>query len=264
MYFLDFLSDYSLLTILTLSTLAFIAGFVDAVVGGGGLIQLPALLIGLPQTPIATIFGTNKLVAFAGTSVAAVQYSKRITYNFLLLFCIAVTAAFASFFGARAVSYINVNTLKPVVLIVLVVIAMYTFVKKDLGSANAKHLPISKQIVWGCFMALVIGFYDGFFGPGTGSFLVLGFVSILGFSFLQASAYAKVVNCLTNLGALIVFIKQGSFILPLAIAMAGCNMFGNIIGAKLALKKGNGFVRIIFLVVVIIMILRYGYDVLYK
>ena len=111
-------------------------------------------------------------------------------------------------------------------------------------------------------IGLVIGFYDGFFGPGTGSFFVLAFVLILGFEFVQASAYAKIVNCMTNISALFVFIRQGNYILGIAVLMAVFNIAGGILGSKMALKRGNGFIRIFFLIIVSILILRYGYDVI--
>ena len=110
-------------------------------------------------------------------------------------------------------------------------------------------------------IGIIVGFYDGFFGPGTGSFLVLGFVVVLGFEFVQASAYSKVINCLTNVSALFVFIRQGNYLLELSVIMAICNITGNLVGTKLALKKGNTFVRTIFLLIVTLMILRYGYDI---
>ena len=161
-------------------------------------------------------------------------------------------------------SYINVTTLKPVILIVLIAIAIYTFVKKDLGSVQTKHLTFDKQLIYGSLIGFVIGFYDGFFGPGTGSFFVLGFVVILGFEFIKASAYSKVINCMTNISALIVFIRQGNYLLELAIVMSVCNITGNLIGTRLALKKGNTFVRTFFLLIVTLMILRYGYDIFIK
>jgi len=254
-------SDYSFYVIASLALLAFTAGFIDAVVGGGGLIQLPALLINFPQSPVATLFGTNKIAALSGTSIAAVQYSRRIKFDYRLLAATAISSGIAAYSGARVVSYINVNTLKPVILIILIIIAVYTFFKKDLGSYQTKTLSLKKRIFNGTLIGLIVGFYDGFFGPGTGSFLVLGFVVILGFEFVQASAYAKVVNCMTNIAALYVFIRQGNFILGIAILMAVFNISGNLIGARLSLKKGNGFVRIFFLIIVSIMIIRYGYDI---
>jgi uncharacterized protein len=261
MFLLSIFSDYSWLTILSLIVLCFAAGFVDSVIGGGGLIQLPAMLINFPTTPLPVIFGTNKIASLAGTSMAAVQYAKRIQFNYKILILVAAFAGAASFAGARVVNHINVNALKPVLLVILIVIAIYTFIKKDLGKVKAKHISASQQLIRGAAMGMIVGFYDGFFGPGTGSFFVLGFVMLLGFEFVEASAYAKLVNCMTNITALIVFISQGKFILEIAILMAVCNIAGNIIGAGIALRKGNGFVRIFFLIIVLLMIVRYGYDI---
>ena len=260
MIFSDLLVDYSVQTIITLVIFSFIAGLIDAVVGGGGLVQTPALLINFPNSPLATILGTSKIAMLSGTSVAAYKYSKRIKFDFTLLFIIAFFASSASFFGAKAVSFINANTVKPLILILLVIIAVYTFFKKDLGSVETKTLPRNKQIIFGSLIGLVVGFYDGFFGPGAGSFFALGFVVILGFEFITASAYSKIINCFTNISALSVFIRQGNYLLDIAILMAVCNILGSIVGTKIALKKGNSFVRIIFLIVVTMMILRYAYD----
>lgn len=257
----DFFADYTFSTLLIMGILAFIAGFIDSVVGGGGLIQIPALLISFPSTPIATLFGTNKIAALAGTSVAAYHYAKKIVFDFRLLFVISFSCFISSFAGARIVSLINVNLLKPLILFILIAIAVYTFLKKDLGTSQSKELSFRKQLFYGALIGLSIGFYDGFFGPGTGSFFVLAFVVVLGFEFVQASAYAKIVNCITNISALIVFVRQGNYMLELALLMALLNMAGNVAGSKLALKKGNDFVRLIFLVVVVIMIFKYGWEV---
>ena len=255
------LTEYNLITLLILAVLAFMAGFIDAIVGGGGLIQLPALLVTLPNASLPTLFGTNKIAALSGTSIAAFQYAKRIRFNVKLLLAISVASFIASYFGAKIVSIINPTTLKPIILIILIVIAIYTFLKKDLGKVVTKQLSLSRQMIFGAAIGLIIGFYDGFFGPGTGSFFVLAFVLVLGFEFVQASAYAKIVNCMTNISALIVFIRQGNYILGIAVLMAVFNITGSIIGSKMALKKGNSFIRIFFLIIVSMMILRYGYDV---
>ncbi len=264
MNFLSLFTDYGVLTIISLTILSFVAGFIDSVAGGGGLIQIPALLISLPHTSVATIFGTNKIAALTGTSISASQYSRRIKFDFKLLLVISISAGFMSYMGAKLVSKIDVNTLKPIILVVLIIIAVYTFMKKDLGSVKTKNLTTNRQLIYGMLIGLAVGFYDGFFGPGTGSFFLLGFVVVLGFEFVQASAYAKVVNCMTNISALIVFISQGNYLLELAIVMAVCNVSGNFLGTRLALKKGNGFVRTFFLIIVIIMIVRYAYDIFYK
>lgn len=258
----NIISEYGLITLILLAISAFIAGFIDAVVGGGGLIQIPYLLITFPKMPLPTMFGTNKIAALSGTSIAAFRYAQKIKFDFRLLLVISVVAFLSSFLGAKAVSHINPNLLKPLILVILIAIAVYTFLKKNLGAHQTKELTLPKQLLYGSLVGLIVGFYDGFFGPGTGSFFVLGFVLVLGFEFIKASAYAKIVNCITNLSALFVFINQGAFILPLAILMATFNITGSYIGSNLALKKGNEFVRIIFLVIVTIMILKYGYDVL--
>lgn len=263
MHFEQLFNDIGIAKISLILVMTFIAGFIDAVVGGGGLITIPTLLINLPRTPIPTLFGTNKIASLAGTSIAAVQYAKRIKFNYKLLIAVALSASVASFSGAKLISYINVNTFKPVIFVILILITIYTFLKKDLGSVQTKTLPLNKQIIFGSIIGLIVGFYDGFFGPGTGSFLILGFVLILGFEFIQASAYAKLINCFTNLSAIIVFIKQGNYILELAIPMAIMNMAGNFVGTRMAFKKGNKFVRAVFLVIVILMIIKYGNDIFF-
>lgn len=258
---MDFFSDYSLYTLFFLTAFAFIAGFLDAIVGGGGLIQLPALLIQFPQLALPTLFGTNKIAALSGTSIAAVQYAKRISFNWKALLSISLFSFIFSFFGARTVSYLDSEALKPLILIILIAIAIYTFIKKDLGNVATKDLSTTKKMIFGAVIGAVIGFYDGFFGPGTGSFFVLAFVVILGFDFLSASAYAKVVNCITNISALLVFVSHGNYLLELAILMAVFNISGNFLGTKIAFKKGNGFIRIVFLIIVMLMILRYSKEV---
>jgi len=262
MSILNIYTDYGIITLCLLALSAFTAGFIDAVVGGGGLIQIPFLLITFPKMPLPILFGTNKIAALAGTSIAAFKYAKKITFDYKLLFVIALSCFVSSFLGAKIVSHIDSNILKPIILVILIAIAIYTFLKKNLGAHETKELPLNKQLLYGTCIGLVVGFYDGFFGPGTGSFFVLGFVVILGFEFVKASAYSKIVNCITNISALIVFINQGNYILQLAFLLAIFNILGSFIGSTLALKKGNGFVRSIFLVIVTIMILKYGYDVL--
>ena len=258
-----FTTTISIESIIILSLAALLAGFIDAVVGGGGLIQLPALLIQMPQTAIPTLFGINKIAALSGTSMAAYNYSRKVKFNFTLLGTTGFAAFLASYAGAKAVTYIPPASLKPLILILLIVIAIYTFLKKDFGSSHSKNLSTQKQITFGVILALLVGFYDGFFGPGTGSFFVFGFVFILGFDFLKASAYSKIINCITNISALIVFINNGNFILYLALIMASFNIIGSLIGTHLALRRGNSFIKNIFFIVVSIMILRYGYDILF-
>jgi uncharacterized membrane protein YfcA len=253
--------EYDLIALFFLAIFSFIAGFIDAVVGGGGLIIVPFLLINFPKLPLPVLFGTNKISALSGTSISAFKYAQKIKFDLLLLLIVSLFAFTASYIGAQVVSRLDSSLLKPFILIVLIIIAVYTFFKKDLGKVPTKQLSFLKQAVFGSLIGLVVGFYDGFFGPGTGSFFVLGFVVIMGFEFLKASAYAKVINCITNISALIVFVKNGQFIIELALLMAVFNIAGSYIGTSMALKRGNEFIRKIFLLIVSLMILKYGFDV---
>jgi uncharacterized protein len=250
------------LTLLVFS--AFFSGFIDAIAGGGGLVQLPALLISFPESPLPSIFGTNKIAALAGTTTAAVQYSKRIKFDIGLLITISIFAFLFARLGASSVKYIHVEIFRPVILVILIAIAMYTYFKKDLGQTKSKDIPIRSQYIFGSVLGSVVGFYDGFFGPGTGNFLVFGFVIVLGFEFIKASAYSKVINCITNISALIVFLSHGNYYLYIGLLMAVFNITGSFIGSHLALRKGNSFIRLIFFIVVIIMIARYAYDIFLK
>ena len=246
---------------------AFLAGFVDSVVGGGGLIQTPALLIFLPESmsaSVATVFGTNKLASICGTGMAVIQYSRRVSINWRLILPSAVAALVFSFIGARAVSLIDPHVLKPIILGLLVTVALYTFLRRDFGALHAPLLAATAERWAGVLVGIGIGFYDGFFGPGTGSFLIFIFISIFGFDFLTASASAKIINFATNLSAVIYFGATGHILYYFGLPMAICNVIGSFVGSRLAILKGNAFVRVFFLVVVIVMILRFGWEVLIK
>ncbi len=250
--------------IIFLCLAAFLAGFVDAVVGGGGLIQTPIALILLPNYAVSTIIGSLKIPAFSGTSFAAVQYLKEVKMNWKLLVIMATVAFTAAFLGSELLTMVHNDFMKPLLLVVLVLLAVYTFTKKDFGQHRAKDISARKQLWVATLMAVCIGFYDGFIGPGTGSFLVFGFVILLGFDFLHASANAKMVNLATNFGSICLFVLKGKIIWAIAIPMAICNALGGWMGAKLAIKKGNGFIRIFFLLVVTATLIRFGYDVFFK
>lgn len=249
---------------IALCIVAFLAGFIDAIVGGGGLIQTPAALVLLPQYPVATVIGTLKIPAFSGTSVAAYQYAKRVTLNYRMLALMACIAFTAAFCGSKLLTMVSNSFMKPLLLIVLVLVAIYTYTNKKFGSHSEKQHSPKQQWMYAAMISVVIGFYDGFIGPGAGSFLVLAFISILGFDFLNASANAKFVNLSTNLGSIAFFLLSGKIIFSIALPMAACNMVGGWLGAKLALPKGNSFIRIFFLIVVCATILRFAYDIFFK
>lgn len=227
-----------------------LAGFVDAAVGGGGLIQLPAALILLPGAAVPAVLGTNKFASFFGTSFAVQRFARHVAFDWSIIFPAASAAFVCAFFGSRTVTLLNPDFLRPVVLVLLVIVAAYVFFVKDLGLIHApKHGPRKARFL-GVTIGAVLGFYDGFFGPGTGSFLIFAFVGLLGFDFLSASASAKAINWSTNIASLIYFTATGHVLYRIGIAMAACNIIGAIIGARLAIAKGSRFVRIFFLVVV--------------
>ena len=154
--------------------------------------------------------------------------------------------------------------MKPIFFIILILVFIYTYTKKDFGLTIERSVSEKKEYIYCIIIALLMGFYDGFIGPGTGSFLVLFFISILGFDFLKASAHAKLVNVSTNLGSILFFSRSGHILYQYAIPMAVFNFLGSIVGARLAILKGNKFIRIFFLIVITGTILRLGYDIFLK
>jgi uncharacterized membrane protein YfcA len=251
-----------MLDISILFAFAFCAGMVDAVVGGGGLIQIPALINTFPNAPIATLFGTNKLASICGTTVAARTYIGRVHIPWRLVLPAAASAFAMSFLGAAAVSFVPQNWLRPVVLVLVVTMAFYIFHKKDFGTfQRAMHFGTRERIL-SVLIGGGIGFYDGLFGPGTGSFLIFLFVRYFAFDFLQASASAKFVNIATNLAALLFFIPTGNVLYKIAIPAAIFNMLGAYAGTWVALKRGAAFVRVLFLCLLAILILKLTYDMI--
>ncbi len=243
-----------------LAAAALLAGLVDAVVGGGGLIQVPMLFSAFPSAAPASLFGTNKLASVWGTAVAARSYARR----FPLAWHVAVPASLAAllfaFVGAWAVSVFPPILLRKALPALLLLVAAYVLIRKDFGSF---HQPIPRgrrKTLLALAVGALIGFYDGFFGPGTGSFLIFLFVRLFGFDFLRASAVAKVVNVACNLAALALFAGLGHVFWMLGLLMAVCNIAGSLIGTRLALRGGTGFIRVIFLLVVGALILKTGTD----
>ncbi|MGI9089452.1 MAG: sulfite exporter TauE/SafE family protein [Chthoniobacterales bacterium] len=233
-----------------------IAGFVDAAVGGGGLIQLPAALILLPGVSIPTALGTNKFASFFGTSIAVQRYARHVTFDWSTLIPSALSAFAFAFLGSLAVTLLDPDFLRPLVLALLVVVAAYVFYVKDLGLVHAPKHPPHKARLLGICLGALLGFYDGFFGPGTGSFLIFAFVGIFGFDFLSASASAKAINWSTNIASLIFFVGSGHVLYRAGLAMAACNIIGALAGSRMAIAKGSRFVRVFFLVIVCALIAK--------
>ena len=251
-----------MLDLLWVTLSAGLAGFVDDIVGGGGLILLPTLFAVHPSALPATLFGTNKAAAIGGTAWACSQYARRVTMNWGTLAPAAVTALLASFAGAWLVTMVPATGLRKALPLVLLVVLLYTLWRKDLGRVHAPHLSPRREAMRGSAIGAGIGFYDGFFGPGTGSFFVFLLVRGLGYDFLHASAGAKLLNTATNLAAIALFAAKGHVWWHVAAVMAVANVIGSLLGARLALRHGAGFVRGIFIAVVSLLILRTGWDAL--
>ncbi|MEO8298024.1 MAG: TSUP family transporter [Burkholderiales bacterium] len=240
------------------------AGLVDAIVGGGGLILVPALFTTYPSVAPATLFGTNKAAAIWGTAWAASQYVRRVQLNWRSLVPAALAALLGAWSGALSVIHLPAQELRRGLPLVLLLVLVYTLVHKDLGRVHAPRHSLRRETGVAVVIGSLVGFYDGLFGPGTGSFFVFLLVRWLGYDFLHASAAAKLLNTTTNLAALALFVTTGHILWTLAASMAVANVMGSMVGARLALRHGAGFVRAAFILVVGALILRTGYDIWWR
>ncbi|MEV0317679.1 sulfite exporter TauE/SafE family protein [Streptomyces sp. NPDC050658] len=254
--------DISLTTVVVLCVAALAAGWIDAVVGGGGLLLLPALLLGLPAgTPAAHALGTNKAVAIVGTTGAAVTYVRKTPVDVRTAVRIGLAALAGSMGGAFFAAGMSTDVLKPVIMVVLLAVGAFVILKPAFGTAPAAQPASPRRILAAIGLAgLGIGFYDGLIGPGTGTFLVLALTAVLHLDLVSASATAKIVNCCTNAGALAMFTWQGAVLWQLAGLMAVFNLAGGMFGARTALKKGSGFVRIVLLTTVFGLVAKMAYE----
>ena len=239
---------------------ALAAGFVDAVVGGGGLLQLPALLLVPGISPVQAL-ATNKLASIFGTTTSAVTYHRRARPDLRTALPMAAVALVSSFAGASVASLLPASVFKPVIVVALVAIGVFTLLRPSLGEVTALRHTGRRHHGVAAAVGAVIGFYDGILGPGTGSFLVFAMVSLLGYDFLAASAKAKIVNVATNLGALLFFVPSGSVFWGLGVLLGAANMLGGYLGSRTATTRGSGFIRVAFLVVVTVLVGRVGWDV---
>ncbi len=249
-------------TVLLLGMAAMAAGFVDAVVGGGGLIQLPALLLGLPGYAPVHVLATNKMASICGTTTSAVTYFRRVGPDPRTFVPLMALAFLGSAGGAEVATHLSAGAFKPIVLVALVVIGAWVWFRPTLGGETLLRHGPRRHLVTAMVIGAAIGFYDGALGPGTGSFFVISLVGLLGYSFLESSAKSKMANVATNLAALVVFIPQGAVLWRLALVMGACNVVGGYLGARLAVARGAAFVRVFFLLVVGGFIVRIGGEVL--
>lgn len=255
--------DVSLLTLVFLVIAAFAAGWIDAVVGGGGLLQLPAMLLGLPNASPAQILSTNKISSLCGTTTSAITFGVKVRPDRRTVLPLAILAGVGAAAGALVATRIPMSWFKPIVLVLLVLVAIYTAMKPSLGARTALRFDGRNHYLAAAGVGVLIGFYDGAVGPGTGSFLIFALVGLLGYNFLQASAKAKIANVATNLAAIGVFALSGAPLWGLGLIMGAANMLGGLLGARTAVARGSRFVRVIFLVVVSALILRLAYDVFF-
>lgn len=245
---------------IVVTSAAALAGFVDAIVGGGGLVLVPALFAVFPSTHPATLFGMNKGASVWGTAAATWRYAQRVELPWRALWPAAAAAFAASMAGAWTVTVVSPAFLRQVLPLVLLVVLVYTLARKELGRHHQPRFGGTRLTLAACTLGVLIGFYDGFFGPGTGSFLVFLFVRWLGFDFLHASASAKLINTASNLAALLLFAWKGHVWWHYALAMAVANVLGSVWGTHMALRQGAGFVRWVFVVVVSALICKTGWD----
>jgi uncharacterized membrane protein YfcA len=253
--------DLPLLTVALLVLAAFVAGWVDAVVGGGGLIQLPALLIAMPaSTPPAEILATNKLSSVWGTATSSLTYALKVKPDWRTVLPLVAMAATGSALGAQAAKFLPRQYFTPIVLVAVVGVGLYTWRRPDLGLVSRRLHAGGAHYLRTAAIGLAVGAYDGILGPGTGSFFVILLVAVLGYGFLEASAKAKIANLATNLAAIAVFGLHGSVLWQLGLLMGAANLTGGFLGARTAIRHGNGFVRQVFLVVIAGLALKLGYD----
>lgn len=235
------------------------AGMVDAIVGGGGLILVPALFATFPTAPPATLLGTNKCASVWGTAFATLKYSRRVDMRWRALLPAAVCALVGSFVGAWTVTQIDPAFLRKTLPFILLAVLIYTLARKDLGRAHQPHQNQNRERLIACAIGALIGWYDGFFGPGTGSFFIFLLVRFLGYDFLNASASAKLLNVATNIAAIVLFAMKGHIWWQVGLMMAAANVAGSLVGSHLALKHGTGFVRWVFVIVVGVLIVKTGW-----
>jgi uncharacterized protein len=249
------------LTLLLLMALAgFAAGWIDAVVGGGGLIQLPALVLGFPGAAPAQLLATNKISSIFGTATSSITYVRRIRPDLRTALPMAGVAFLGAIGGAFIGLHIPKSAFDPIIIVMLVVVGTYTIFKPSLGKVTALRYSGVRHTTTAMLVGFLIGVYDGALGPGTGSFLVFALVGLLGYAFLEASAKAKITNFATNLGALVVFIPGGHVMWGVGLTMAAANIVGGYVGARTAVARGSTFVRIAFLVVIVAFVVRIGGD----
>ena len=250
--------------VLALCGFAFLGGLADAVAGGGGLIVVPALFAVYPSAPPALLLGTNKLSSIAGTAFATMRYAWSVPIRWRVILPATLVACAGGLAGAKTVTLIDSSILRPLVLVMLGAVAIYTLLRRDFGSSPVRAIRLDIEGPGVAALGAVVGFYDGFFGPGAGSFFLFGLVRLFGYDFLGAAAATKVLNLATNFGALVLFVATDNVLYAVGLPMAAASIAGGLIGAQLAIRQGSRFIRRAFLVVVVVLIGKLSYDLVSK
>jgi uncharacterized protein len=256
------MNDFWIITLATIGS--FFAGFIDAVVGGGGLIQVPLLFILFPNMMHTNIIATNRFASIGGTIVAARHYLKTVKVNYRYILIAGTLTAIASYSGTYLMHKIPLQIFKPVLFVLIVLLTLYTFFKKEMGQTEKPQTNTNKLYFLFAAIGIVLGLYNGTIGPGTGTLLVFALVQFVSFNFLKASAYAKVINAIADGASLIAFFLQKVVLFHIAIPMMAANMLGSYIGSKMAIKKGNEFIRIFFIVVMLLLLSKLGWDIFWE
>jgi len=242
-------------TFLTVCPLVFLAGLIDSMAGGGGLISLPAYLIA--GAPPHMALGTNKLSSSVGTVVSTVRYIKNTKISIVIAAVCVGSALLGSSLGTNLALLVEEDLFRWIMVGILPVVAVFVYLKKDLGQSDAKEpTPRPKTLLLCAAISLLIGAYDGFYGPGAGTFILLLFTAAVKMEILPASAYTKIVNLSSNIGALTVFIINGKVIFLLGAVAAAFSVLGNFIGSKLVLTKGVAVVRPVMLIVLALLLIK--------
>lgn len=247
----DKMEDINLYTLLFLVIAGFIAAFIDSVVGGGGLISIPALLF-TGMSPSAAL-ATNKFSSSMGSLTSTISFIRAGKVNFKFVIKFLPLTVGGSIIGAYVVHFVSPDILKPLILVILVVVAIYTIVKKDWGKETLYKGLTRNKLIMMLLLIFAIGFYDGFLGPGTGSFLLFAFL-IIGFDFVQAAGNAKILNFGSNIAALVVFLSMGTVNFAYGIPMGIAMVAGALVGTNFAIKKGSSYVRVLFIGVTVLLI----------
>ncbi|MBQ6342542.1 MAG: TSUP family transporter [Anaerolineaceae bacterium] len=247
--------------LISLCGIAFAAGFIDSIAGGGGLIQLPGIMAVLPNVPAVTLLAVNKTSSVLGTCTAVTEYYRKGLVNIKRMWKSALAALFTAALGAYTAKRVPNELLKPLIIFLLAAMIVFTLLKKDFGQREtASRFSEKQQVILGILLGLVIGFYDGFFGPGTGNLLIMGLIFIYGENFLHASADAKTVNAMTNIAALTMYTVMGVGNLFLGLTMGLFNMAGAHFGVRMAVLKGSKFIRVLFIVMSSALLLKQIID----